>query len=65
MGQVQVRRAEDLSREVRRFVLDTTEALRSSASTIPFGELAPADAIEVLRIPFRQLPALDQLVLRW
>jgi len=59
----QARAAADVARQCEGLVLQGVDHLETSVSYIPFGRLSPADRASALRIPFRQLPWLNVLVL--
>src|SRR6266542_6716276 len=63
VGDAQASTAAEIARQCERFVLNGVEHLRSSASYLPLADLSGADAATALRIPLRQLPWVNVLVL--
>jgi signal transduction histidine kinase len=51
------------ARACERWVAQSVEALRLSLSTIPFDQLSAAELATVLRIPYRQLDAVEAIAL--
>ena len=63
VGDAQASTAAEIARQCESFVLNGVEHLRSSASYLPLASLSGADAATALRIPLRQLPWVNVLVL--
>jgi two-component system, NtrC family, sensor kinase len=63
VGAAQAQAAADTARQCETFVLSAVEHLRLSASYLPFARLSPAETGAALRIPYRQLPWVNVLVL--
>jgi signal transduction histidine kinase len=63
VGAAQTRAAADLARECEALVLQGVAHLESAAGYIPFARLTPSESASALRIPLRQLPWLNALVL--
>jgi two-component system, NtrC family, sensor kinase len=63
VGAAQAQSAAEAARQCETFVLSAVEHLRLSASYLPFARLSAADTGTALRIPYRQLPWVNVLVL--
>jgi two-component system, NtrC family, sensor kinase len=63
VGAAQTRAAADIARQCESLVIQGVDHLETTVSYIPFARLSPAESASALRIPFRQLPWLNVLVL--
>jgi two-component system, NtrC family, sensor kinase len=63
VGAAQTRAAADVARQCESLVLQGVDHLEAAITYIPLARLAPAESANALRIPFRQLPWLNVLVL--
>jgi len=63
VGDSQANAAAEIARQCETFVLNGVEHLRTSATYLPLAHLSGAEAGAALRIPLRQLPWVNVLVL--
>lgn len=63
VGEAQASAAAEIARHCESFVLNGVEHLRTSATYLPLAHLSGAEAATALRIPLRQLPWVNVLVL--
>jgi hypothetical protein len=63
VGTAQAQAAAEVARQFETFVLNGVEHLETSTRYLPLATLSGSDASAALRIPFRQLPWVNVLVL--
>ena len=63
VGRAQEETARAASRACEQWVAQSIEALRLSLSSIPFDQLSPSEMAAVLRLPYRQVEAVEALAL--